>query len=1451
MPERSFGRKFTQLGRLENAWGAALAKPDPDDAIAALRKLYPRFGSVGQSTAPLWLPFQESVLDARFAGVLGPEDFDGLRDVGEQFAGTRAIGVGQTWWPLISCRLARRAPDDLESAHALLARLYYSPLAVEEDRVHAAAALATTGAVDDPALAAYADLVLRGAWVPPAVLAMVDAVLAVGFDADDGRLGRAYTLAERLSVARRTSAISYALGLGELLLHRRPQVAVGHLRNAFTGSGAGEEELHRALLSAYLHLRAYDAALAIDVRRLNARGVELVSLCRMLAWLDASATTSDGSPSAATPPETTARLAAIDQGGDVGPWRDYVVGRSFLLDGYADRARWLLAPLLAAGFVEPDTCYHVAWAHLLCQDVEGVRAAHRAVAGRPGEWALGCLLLDADPGADPGAGVEPAVHDGLRPVVLARRQLVEGRGPTQAVDWESSAPGATVQAERLEALRTALGAAFAQNSFDELGSLTRRPLFARLPAAEQWLWTGLAVRATNPDRCRELLERSHAAGRSRAALLLAADALEAGRPAAARESLQGLSGPKAELLSAWAQAQEGAREQAAVRLEPLSGRGLPQADYALGLLDLQEAAGQWASGLFDEAGTRAHRAVRRFASAGAGGFAESETARLAEAARALTEPAGPDPLPWQKSAAQPWTARLLGLAQLLRTPEKTDPLLARAFADWQHTTEPPVSAGALLRAGLLAQDASVSESAAAFLADLAGRDPSPESLRAAQRAAAHAAFRLRDEFPDAPDDPLLAVAGCGVELAGGDRTEAVRRLRALDSGGAVDDGDEDQRGTRPVGATVAGALADALEGIEAGPLEAEVPAAITAVLDVVYAAARAAKGDAQAAAESLLRALRNDEARGLIDLRTVLPLLCADAVKRGRRSENADVLVDIIRRAADAETGTDGLSVPELARCAMLVGDLDTAGRLWRRALDETADESEAHEQLSKEYSRFLCHRAVSAHLADDRDAALSRLRDARSHDPEIVGTVIEDLTSDERVSALLRHLFPESPMLEWQRFGRYPQLGAAVAASRRLQEALDADAHDQIIEAWAECTREHDRDDGLWHAVAVLCREDALARAAGRAGVTAALTTATALWALLAAGSAEAERMEVVEELLNDHKARMTQALARNDLETARAHARCLNAVGQGVQPTRALLAGGAFEAMAARIGADRGFEAVARSSQDLLEKWGAERLTAAELLLTDKAGVQKLPPGIDRDYESAIKELEVVLTLGIGLKNVLCTAVAWHNNWLNCMYQMGRGDSMKPVVASSGRYADVLAAQCTPGRPHLRENQELGEYFVFMGFHLIDTAPVRSIGYLETARSWDSNNISAPGLIKSAQRRIEDQTLDKGTAALDRGDFDQAERLLSGSARGREMLVLALVTKALVTSTEAIKRLTAQEKRQNGRSTSPQRAAFLAANSEAMRILTRAQRLDPGNELVREHLTSVRGLPARMRIR
>jgi hypothetical protein len=1542
-PERSFGRYFSRAGRLENAWAAALAQTDPARALERLRSLYRRFDRRSADAMQLWLSFQESVLDARFAELLTDDDFEQLSTVGQQLAIAAGGGLTEAWTPLIQASLVQRqTAESRQRAYALLTGLYWSSLTSPEVQQGSAVTLAEFGAVGEAQLAVYAD-VASLATPMPEVLALIDRVLQVGFDDGDQRLGPAYSLAAKLGDRTPRADAVFALALGELLLNRRPDAALHYFQNmhdfqAMHGYGAFATEALRGVIAAHMHARDFSAAVsaATATTSLDPRCTELLALCRQLAWLDApQSLTETEAPADTTPPQTAARLAEIAPGRDTGPWLNYAIGRTHLLDGEAEQAQRFLGPLPAAGLSDPDALYHAAWAHLLCQDVEAIRTLLPALAGQPGSWALGCMLQDAEPGRTI-PDFAPLVPYAFRAVAQARETLA-GQGAAAApMNLIPLTLRDATRPDLFEALRTALGVAVARDDTPALDSLIRQPLFARLPAAERLLWTGLSVRGVDPERSRQTLRRALALGRTRAALILAVDALDDDRPAEARELLNGVTGPKAALALAWTDARAGALPQAVQRFTTLAERGSAHADYALGLLALRDAAGAWARERSGQAISRAEQAVKALTAASLRAPDRFETASLTSAAKLLSARSDADgTLPWQEFTAQPWTARQLGFGRLVRTPEAADSPLLHAISDWalrppakatakadagtgsepspapqEYPPEYIALAEAVLRTALLTTDAAICEQAAMLLAGLAELVPAPEIQTAARRAAACTALRAGDEPAEASSDPLIALAATSAVLgeehttpsrAAEERAEAVRILRAAAATAAATQASDPQADSRPAARSyrrpdprpdprpelqsLVVLLADALDlGRLPEPLPISLPARAESAL--ALAAAVGAEGDEEAAAEMLLRALRTADVNDLVDLERALAALCTQVAKQygSKRNASAAALAPTVLRAAEAAGEPGGLGNHPVARYATVVGEFETADRLWLRALDEARADTIRLPRLREEYGRFLCHRAVLAHLAGRRDQMFAYLRTAATYVPEPAERILWQLEEDERVQRLVGSLFPDSPILGWQRPGRYPSLDALITANRDLRAALDAGDREQITAQWrlavAAADRnadadpdgtdtvfgtDFDRDTGtgtvadtggtvdieLWHTIAVLSREDALARPPGAAAAAQAGISAMALWMLLLAepalrrlfgdrpNSADAEpllRRQLVEELLVRQKVLLTQALAQHDLHAVRTHVHCLDGVRHGTRATRSLVTGN-FTDIAARIGVEAEFGPISERAMALLEEWGAERVAAGQLRLGDRTPTKKRARPVVADYGAAIEEVTIVAQLGLGLKDVLRVALDWHNGWLQSMHGAQDQRLGDHVVRSAKQFVDILVPMCVPGQANLPEVRTIAEHYIELGVFNFDIAPDQSIRLLEHAREWNPDAERVPDLLWDAYMRC----LEVAKQHLDRGSLPDAEEIMSLVPDGQRMLATELNNRGVAKLSRVYDTVISFQRRRIDLNPA-QRANFLPELLDAERLLMEAGRLDPAETGIGDNLEQIR---------
>ncbi|MFF2508028.1 hypothetical protein ACFVTY_32390 [Streptomyces sp. NPDC058067] len=1411
-PQRSLRKGLSRRGRLENAWASAVdERTDPGVGLEGLREVLAGFEEIPDRTADLWPSLQQSFLGPRFLPLVEAADLERLARAGERLAAEGRIGLHQSWVPLASAAVARSAPGDQDFAVSLYTRLYRSSFVHEESRSIAATALARLGAEGDDQLAVYVDILTRYASVPPEVHQVVGRLLGAGFADATGRVERAFAFAGRLSEAGlRVAGLDRTLGLGVLLLRREPALAADHFTRACAADPTDGEAL-RGLLAAHLHAGAYADALGALRGREAARTprtAELADLCRMLEWLDLNPDR-DGPPGPATPaPLTAVRLATIADGPDSRPWGRYALGRAQLLEGNADLAAKNLVVAADAFPDRPGLAYHAAWAQLLCGEREeaGRRCRALLAGGGARTWPLGCLLADADPGrpaAPEDRTVMKCAAHAFTAVVTARLKLAGGQEPGVDLAWDPlGAEDATVP-ELLETLRTLLGVEVAAGRPGTAGHLTALSLFGRLPLPEQLLWRGLLALPGHPDQARALLEQAHGQGHDRAALVLAVTELNAGRPARAADLLDGVRGPKAELVRARAELALGRAAEAGHRLDRLP---LPRARYESGVLGLREAAALWAAGEAERAVQRAERAAARLIDAhvaGAGALppVPADSALLARAARGLAECAGrpgTGGAPWRVVRHHPRTAWPLGLAQLLVEPQRAEPVLTEALVEWAGEAGEGTGgdgerdgdtgdagavkalAGALGRACLLAESAVIQGELAELLRRLAEAWPLPEVRSEARRAASLGGTGVvaeadaeadsevdaeADAEADFGGDPLFALSLAATALDNGDRPGAVRLLRAADGAG-TDAG------------RIVDFLARALDGAPPAALPAADHPALPAPLLVVQAAGHLPAQKAKAA-ETLTAALRDHDLTGLVDLGAVLPALCARVVRARRRDGRAENLAAVVRRLADGlpkgnlRAGTDPVAlgpVPldpvTLARCAAAVGDHVTADGLWRRIVNAPAPAPDTPDadvdtagDAPTEYGTYLCHRAVAAHAAGDPARALELLERAARYLPDAHPAHAHrtDLERSDRCDALLSHLFPDAAQ-SWERPGRLPALENAMAG-HPVWEALATERTELI---GAQLTRffagrAARGDIRVLHSLAVVYREEALAKLARTGAADEDLVTATVLWALLlchpafwetfdgrldpdgtpsdAATAPEAAylRTSLTDELLTLHRGHGARALAEHREDQARLHLNCLTALRQGSDVTRTLLAEGPLAGVLPGVD-DALFAGIAAGAGALLDDWSADLVLAAERLAEDPERISALPDGMDKDYEAGIESLATAVDHGFAATGVLCTLLTWHNQWQNCHYELDDRDAMRSVVTRAVRFAELLARSAVKGRPHQRENQLLATHYVDRG--LLDPDTTKAVGYFELALEWNPANTNATQLLAQYRR-------------------------------------------------------------------------------------------------------------------
>ncbi|GAB2917951.1 hypothetical protein [Streptomyces mayteni] len=949
---RSLVNALTPTGRLHNRWAAALADIDPERGLTKLRQVRQGLAQRPGAAAELWVPFVVSCAGDRFRALLTDDDFTDLELVGGQLALPGRFSVEQAWRPLIRARFARDEPG---AANALLARLYWAEAIDEPVRAAAAAELARGRAQDDEHLPVYGDLLRRGVPRPPAVVALVIELLAVDFSAHAHQLDRAAQLAAVVRDTPDFPAAEIALGLHRLLVLDQPAAAAAHFA---TGCAVAPEDPTPLLGLLAALVRDGEAALVPDWAMDRAhrspaasRLHEMAQLIEVLNWFDSSTD--------ASPPLSAALLDTLGVALHVGPWLDYARGRVHLVEGDAAAAHALLAPLTG----QRDWVYHATWAALLCDDRAVLARRAQALRATSDDWALGCLLRDAVPGRRLALPEPPPRYEriaALRVGLAGALRPTEDPGPL---------PPGRGSPERIEALRTALGAAFGRQPPGRLADLLRAPLYRRLPRADRLLWSGLLALRQDPAEGHRLLGEARRLGHSRADLILAAHHLEHADTGQARASLGRRSDPKSVILSVWLDttAADWATSNTTPvtppgiqRLTPLAANGPPQARYLLGALRLKGLAA-----VPERAAEQAGLAAGELNSAiaAAGDVLPSDALALAQAAEAIAGSAQHPALALIR-AQQPWVTWVLGLARLADEPAAVesgigDELLALV----NRVRRPPVAAlGGLAAALSKTIRRGPAPGAFRLLSRLAERYPLPTVVEPAAQAVVMAMRRQPTPYePPASlaTHPLVARALAYRDLRANDRATAVKRLRAAA---------EDAAAANDLSCAL---LADALDSRP--PQE---PPPEGALARLVFAAALASSAPERCL--DLLTEVSDDlDLTDIVDLTRLLPAMCA-RLTAGRRvnPERARPLIGYLRRIGNRPR--PAVAYDTLARCAAALGEFELAERHWGHAVHRAEHDARGERSPARgEYVHLQCHRAVLAYRENAPLTAARLLRAA------------------------------------------------------------------------------------------------------------------------------------------------------------------------------------------------------------------------------------------------------------------------------------------------------------------------------------------------------------------------------------------------------------------------------------------------------------------------------------------
>lgn len=193
---------------------------------------------------------------------------------------------------------------------------------------------------------------------------------------------------------------------------------------------------------------------------------------------------------------------------------------------------------------------------------------------------------------------------------------------------------------------------------------------------------------------------------------------------------------------------------------------------------------------------------------------------------------------------------------------------------------------------------------------------------------------------------------------------------------------------------------------------------------------------------------------------------------------------------------------------------------------------------------------------------------------------------------------------------------------------------------------------------------------------------------------------------------------------KSARLHLTVLDAVRKGPAAVRDLP--GELHTVPEPPADGARWAAMSEPASAAVEAWGAEAVETAKKAVENPDAIERLPEGVEQDYEAGIRLLEPMVDLGVPLSGLLTTVLQWHNGLQDSLYHMHEREELRKVVGRARRFADLLAPLCTPGKGYLPANKALGAHFVDRGLFVAGDTRTKRAMY-EQALDWDPGNLNA----------------------------------------------------------------------------------------------------------------------------
>lgn len=359
----------------------------------------------------------------------------------------------------------------------------------------------------------------------------------------------------------------------------------------------------------------------------------------------------------------------------------------------------------------------------------------------------------------------------------------------------------------------------------------------------------------------------------------------------------------------------------------------------------------------------------------------------------------------------------------------------------------------------------------------------------------------------------------------------------------------------------------------------------------------------------------------------------------------------------------------------------------------------------------------------------------------------------------------------------RYTFVHSVIENRPDLRKLLLSEDSSSRVTARQQLFKDLPTDISLLHGLAVVFREKAasLMNTGQRNGRVP--TISAALWGLVLSSKAfwkdfckNREDFDITkqngflekaaESILRPHSAQAGLDYAAKRFESAQVHVKCLNLWRQTPQDVIERLSECNLSFSDSNpllhLGYDKTkIEIMNRIASGMLDNFATILVEEASQL--SEQGLDRLPAGIRKNYDAAIKHLLPFLGFAISESRISHAALCYYSEWCGDLYIKEELTEARKLVAQAEPVANKLALISNKGQGYLPENRILSRHYLLRGFYAEDEDT--AIQQYRIALEWDPTNDHAEKLLSE---RLAGRALKPALDEFQRGNHNAALRAL-----------------------------------------------------------------------------------------